>query len=86
MSLISEKRGAPLAEIEGDELIQELLQDVEDEERLSAALGVDLCPAAPDPRHAPVVYAPLVVWLRRSEEIHGFREQTRRAEHRRRPR
>lgn len=73
-ALVSEQRGAPLPEIHGDLLVQNALREIEEEEALSYAIGVDLTPAAPDPAHAPLIYAPLDVWLRRSEEIHRFRE------------
>jgi hypothetical protein len=77
-------RGQPFPELEGDALIELLLRDIEDEEHLSLLLGVDLTPPAPDSSHAPPVYGPLVEWLRRSEEIHRFREQAFRAERARR--
>jgi hypothetical protein len=73
-------RREPLQEIQGDELIAALLFEIEEEERLSQALGVDLTPPAPDARHAPLVYGPLDAWLKRSEEIHEFRASARRAE------
>ena len=62
----------------------QLLAQIDEEERLGAALGVDLTPPAPDPSHAPPVYAPLDEWLRRSEEIHRFLQEAYRAEHRQR--
>ena len=74
-------RGVPFPELEGDELLNYLLSDIEDEERLAFVLGVDLTPACPRPEHAPRVYAPLEIWLRRSEEIHAFRESAWRREH-----
>ena len=73
-------RGRPLPEIHGDELVKQLLSEIEEEEALSRALGIDLTPPAPDAAHAPRVYGPLHVWLERSEEIHTFREQAHRAE------
>jgi len=78
-----EMRARPLPEVEGDELIRLLLAEIDEEERLSAALGVDLSPVGPDPSHAPMSYLPLPLWLRRSEEIHAFREQAWRAERQR---
>jgi len=72
-------RGRPLPDLHGEELLRELLAQIEEEERLGAALGVDLTPPAPDPSHAPPVYGPLDEWLRRSEEIHRFREEVYRA-------
>lgn len=79
-------RGSPFPDVHGDELVRLLLAEIEEEERLAAEVGVDLAPGAPDPSHAPLVYAPLDEWLRRSEEIHQFLEQARRAERRSTPR
>ena len=79
-------RREPPQELEGDELIAVLLREIEEEEQLSQALGVDLTTPSPDPRQAPLVYGPLEAWLRRSEEIHEFRARARRAEAERRRR
>jgi hypothetical protein len=70
----SEPRGRPLPDTAGAELLAELLADIEEEEELSRALGVDLTPPGPRPEHFPRVYAPLDVWLARSEEVHALRE------------
>ncbi len=67
----------------GDDLVSTLLAEVEEEQRLSIVLGVDLTAPAPKAEHAPSVYAPLEVWLRRSEEVHLFREQAWRDDRRR---
>jgi hypothetical protein len=76
----SEDRGQPFRDLQGAELVRDLLREIEEEEQLAHALGVDLTPAGPSREHAPRVYAPLDIWLRRSEEIHRFREQRWRAE------
>ena len=60
--------------------MRELLAEIEEEERLSGLLGVDLAPPEPRPEHAPPVYGDLATWLRRSEEIHRYLEKTRRLE------
>jgi hypothetical protein len=74
-------RGRPFPEIHGEELVRWFLAQIDEEERLGAALGVDLTPPGPDPSHAPLVYGPLEEWLRRSEEVHAFLEARYRAEH-----
>jgi hypothetical protein len=66
----------------GDELVRWLLERLDEEEQLGAALGVDLTPPGPDPSHAPSIYPPPAEWLRRSEEIHRFLEEAHRAERR----
>jgi hypothetical protein len=73
-------RGRPFRDLHGMELVRDLIREIEEEEMLAQALGVDLKPAGPSREHAPRVYAPLDVWLRRSEEIHRFREERWRAE------
>lgn len=75
-------RSHPLPEIHGEELVRWLLAQIDEEEQLGAALGVDLTPPGPDPSHAPPVYAPLDEWLRRSDEVHAFVEARHRAERR----
>ncbi len=57
---------------QGEDLVRALLEEIDDDERLSALLGVDLSPPAPSPAHAPVGLPPLAEWLRRSEEVHAF--------------
>lgn len=76
------QRGQPLLELHGEELVRWLLSQIDEEEQLGAALGVDLTPPAPDPSHAPAVYGPLDEWLRRSEDVHAFLEERHRAERR----
>ena len=73
-------RGRPFRDLYGAELVRDLLREIEEEEKLAQALGVDLTPAGPSRGHAPRIYAPLDVWLRRSEEIHRFLEERWRAE------
>jgi hypothetical protein len=77
-----DERGTPFPEVHGEELLRELLAEIEEEERLGAALGVDLTPPGPDPSCAPRVYGPLDAWLRRADEIHAFLEECYRAERR----
>ena len=72
--------GRPFPEIHGEELLRLLLTEIEEEEELSQALGVDLTPPAPSVNQAPLVRGPLRVWLERSEEIHRYREDAWRAE------
>jgi hypothetical protein len=57
---------------EGEELVRALLDEIEEDERLSRLIGVDLSPPAPDESHGPVVRPPLAEWLRRAEEVHAF--------------
>jgi hypothetical protein len=57
---------------EGEELVRALLEEIDEDERLSRLVGVDLSPPAPSRSHAPVVRPPLAEWLRRSEEVHAF--------------
>jgi hypothetical protein len=78
--MLPPSRGRPLPDLEGDAVIQVLLAEIEEEERLSAAIGEDLTPPAPKPEHAPARYPPLRVWLERSEEVHALRERAWRAE------
>src|SRR5262245_61423948 len=47
------RRARPLPELEGEPLLRLLLAEIEEEERLGAALGVDLTPPAPSRAHAP---------------------------------
>ena len=63
----------------GHEVVQALLRAIEDDERLSASIGVDLTPAAPAPSASQP--SDLESWLRRAEEVHRFLEECRRAEH-----
>lgn len=65
-------------------MIAALLAEIDEEEALSALVGVDLSPPAPSAAHAPPVYLPHDAWLRRSEEVHRFLRASRRAEHERR--
>jgi hypothetical protein len=76
-----ENRARPIPDAPGEQIMRELLEEIAEDERLSAALGVDLTPPAPVPMHAPRVYGPLDAWLRRSLEVHRFLEESRRAEH-----
>lgn len=76
------ERARALPEVHGNALIRALLAEIEEDDALGRSIGVDLTPAAPDPAHAPVVYGPLDIWLRRSEEIHRFCEEAWRAERR----
>jgi hypothetical protein len=57
---------------EGDELVSALLAEIEEDERLSGLIGVDLAPPGPAACHAPVVRPALAAWLRRAEEVHAF--------------
>jgi hypothetical protein len=61
----------------GEAVVRALLAEIEEDERLSALIGVDLNPPDPRPEHAPKVYGDLQSWLRRSEEVHRFLEQQR---------
>jgi hypothetical protein len=72
-------RAQPILELEGDALINLLLDEIEEDDRLSQAMGIDLSPPAPDPKHAPLVCPPLDVWIRRAEEVHELRERAWRA-------
>jgi hypothetical protein len=63
-----------------DPLILSLLSEIDEDEELSALVGVDLSPPGPSPSHAPPIYLPHDEWLRRSEEIHRFLRANRRAE------
>jgi hypothetical protein len=76
------ERAHPLPELHGNALVRALLAEIQEEEALGRSIGVDLTPPGPAPAHAPLVYGPLDVWLRRSEEIHRFREEAWRAERR----
>jgi hypothetical protein len=75
-----DERGTPFPEVHGEELLRQLLAEIEEEERLGAALGVDLTPPGPDPSSPPLAYGPLDAWLRRAEEVHAFLEARHRAE------
>ena len=75
-------RGRPIPDSQGDELLQSLLAEIEEEDRLGALLGIDLTPPGPDRTHAPPIYPPLAEWLRRSEEVHRFLERAYRAKRR----
>jgi hypothetical protein len=70
------QRGEPLSDV-GAEVVAELLAEIDDDEQLSAALGVDLTPPGPDPSHAPAVYLSLEAWFERSEEIHRLLRERR---------
>jgi hypothetical protein len=61
-----------------DPILQQLLRDAEEEQRLSELLGVEL--SAPYSRFEPPVYLPLESWLRRSEEVHRFQRSSIRRE------
>jgi hypothetical protein len=67
------ERGNPLPEA-GADFVAALIAEIEEDERLSAALGVDLTPAAPDPSHAPRSYLRPEKWIERSEEVHSMLE------------
>jgi hypothetical protein len=56
----------------GEPIVDEILRTIEDDEALSAALGVDLTPPGPEPEHAPSVYVSRDAGLSRSEEVHEF--------------
>ena len=60
-----------------DPILGPILRDIERDDELSRALGVDLTPPGPLPEHAPPAYLPLDEWLRRSEEVHRFLETER---------
>jgi hypothetical protein len=64
-----DERGAPFPEVHGEALLRELLAEIEEEEQLGAALGVDLTPPGPDPSSPPLACGPLDAWLRRAEEV-----------------
>jgi hypothetical protein len=78
--MLASPRANPLPELEGPELVRAMLAEIEEEEALSRALGIDLTPPAPSAEHAPHAYPPLAVWLSRSEEIHAHREAGWRAD------
>jgi hypothetical protein len=59
-------------DLQGEALVREILEQMEEDERLSRLVGVDLSPPGPDPSHAPRVIPNLADWLRRSEEVHAF--------------
>lgn len=61
----------------GDDLVFSVLADVADDESLSALLGVDLAPAAPDSAHAPRILPSLADWLGRAEEAYVFLQAAR---------
>jgi hypothetical protein len=61
----------------GDELVLAILAEIEEDERLSELVGVDLAPVGPDPSHAPSVLPSLEDWLRRAEEAYRFLEAAR---------
>jgi hypothetical protein len=73
-------RGQPFPDLAGEALVRALLAEIEEEERISRALGVDLTPAGPDPSHAPVIYPPLPVWLERADEVRALEERAWRIE------
>jgi hypothetical protein len=75
-------RANALPEIHGEALVRLLLDEIDEEERLGTALGIDLTPPGPAPSHAPPVYPALDEWLRRSEEVHAFLEARYREERR----
>ena len=67
-----------------DPVVRQLLAEAAEDEVLSAAVGVDLSPLAPDMARPPGANMPLDEWLRRSEEVHQFLRNARRMElHRR---
>src|SRR5262245_51012763 len=74
-------RGEPLPDVHGDALVEELFQQINEEEAISEAIGVDLAPPAPLPEHAPSARLSLEAWWLRSEEVHRFLEEARRREH-----
>jgi hypothetical protein len=74
-------RGNPLPDLQGSDLIQLLLAEIDEEEELSRAVGMDLTPPSPSADHAPREYGPLSSWLARSEEVHELRQAVWRAEH-----
>jgi hypothetical protein len=57
---------------QGEELVRALLDEIDEDERLSGLIGVDLSPPAASRSHAPVGLPPLAEWLRRSEEVHAL--------------
>ncbi len=71
------ERSAERCDPVGDELVLAILAEVEEDERLSQLVGVDVAAAAPDPGHAPQVLPPLADWLRRAEEVYAFLEAAR---------
>src|SRR2546428_459526 len=44
-----DRRGRPLPDVQGEPLVRERLAEIDEEERLSAAIGIDLAPPAPSP-------------------------------------
>ncbi|MBI4701229.1 MAG: hypothetical protein HY744_08740 [Deltaproteobacteria bacterium] len=74
-----DERGRPLPELHGEPLVRALLDEIGEDERLGAALGIDLSGPVPEPRVTPGPVS-LEVWLLRSEEIHRFLQAARRVE------
>lgn len=68
---------AEVREPVGDELIAAILADAEEDEILSAWVGVDLGPVAPNSADAPSVLPSLEDWLRRAEEAYVFLQTSR---------
>jgi len=69
-----EPRARALPDLSGEAVVRELLEQIAEEEELSARLNLDLSPPDPRMEYGPAFYPPLDVWLRRSEEIHRFLE------------
>ena len=67
-------------------MVEVLLAEMAEEERLVERLGISLAPADPHPDHAPRRRLPLDEWLRRSEEVHRFLCDERRRDRRPTPR
>jgi len=64
-------------------VVEALLAEIAEEERLTALVGTSVAPADPLPEHAPRRRLPLDEWLRRSEEVHRFLCDARRRDRRR---
>jgi hypothetical protein len=74
-------RGRPFPELHGAPLLTSLLREIEEEERLSRELGVDLTPPRPQTFDS-ARDCPLDRWLERSLEVHRFLLERRAAERR----
>jgi hypothetical protein len=61
-----------------DPVIARLIEEGEEDSRLSALLGFDL--SGPTSARSSTIHLPLAEWLRRSEEVHRFLSAARRAE------
>jgi hypothetical protein len=75
------ERGRRFPELHGAPLLESLLREIEEEEHLSLALGVDLTPPRPQTLDA-ARDCPLDRWLERSLEVHRFLLERRAAERR----